>query len=57
LADFGIGGNGGAGVVVLRYSSAFDRLSDVGAGLTYTVTTAGGYHIYNFTAGSDTIRS
>jgi hypothetical protein len=41
---------------VLRYASTFDLLSSVGAGLTYTVTTSGGYHVYNFTAGSDTIR-
>jgi NAD(P)H-hydrate repair Nnr-like enzyme with NAD(P)H-hydrate epimerase domain len=56
LADFGTGGNGGAGFVALRYADTYDRLSTVGAGLTYTVTTSGGYHIYQFTAGSDTIR-
>jgi hypothetical protein len=56
LADFGIGGNGGAGFVALRYANTFDQLSAVGAGLTYTYTNSGGYHIYQFTAGSDTIR-
>jgi hypothetical protein len=31
-------------------------LATVGAGLTYTYTNSGGYHLYQFTAGSDTIR-
>ena len=46
------GGNGGAGVVIIRYSDAF-LLADSTTG-SPTVATTGGYNIYTFT-GSGTI--
>ena len=49
------GGNGGSGFVVLRYPDSRALLTSVGAGLTYTVTTSGGYRIYQFTSGTGTI--
>jgi hypothetical protein len=48
----GSGGVGGSGVVIIRYPSTNANLSSIGGGLTYTLTTAGGYKIYSFTAGT-----
>lgn len=48
-------GNGGSGVVVIRYPDTKPDLDTIGAGLTYTRTVSGGYKIYRFTAGTDTI--
>jgi hypothetical protein len=42
--------------VVLRYSNVYDQLTSIGAGLTYTYSNTGVYHLYQFTAGSDTIK-
>jgi hypothetical protein len=39
----------------LRYPDTQEDLFSVGAGLTYTKTTSGGYKIYTFTAGTGTI--
>jgi hypothetical protein len=48
------GGNGGSGVVVLKYADTAD-LPVIGAGLTYSSNTSGGFHIITFTAGTDSI--
>ena len=48
-------GNGGSGVVIIRYSDTKPDLLNIGAGVTYTKTVTGGYKIYEFTAGTDTI--
>ena len=47
----GAGGAGGSGVVIIRYADTFDPAITTGSP---TVTTSGGYRIYNFT-GSGTI--
>lgn len=49
------GGTGASGVVILRYPDSQEDLTTVGAGLTYTKTTSGGYKIYSFTAGTGSI--
>ena len=49
------GGTGGSGIVILRYPDSQEDLTTVGAGLTYTKTTSGGYKIYSFTAGTGSI--
>jgi hypothetical protein len=46
-----VASNGGSGVVIIRHSSTFDTATTTGSP---TVTTSGGYTIYNFT-GSGTI--
>jgi hypothetical protein len=48
-------GNGGSGVVIMRFKSGYNSLTTIGAGLTYTLTTTGGYKIYRFTAGTGTV--
>ena len=50
-----VGWNGGSGIVIISYPSNYNDLTSVGAGLTYTKTTAGGNKIYTFTAGTGTI--
>jgi hypothetical protein len=47
-------GNGGSGVVILRYSDIYPAIT-VGAGLTSTNVTSGGFRIYTFTAGTGTV--
>ena len=47
-------GNGGSGVVILRYSATSSPLV-VGAGLTYTDSIVGSNRVYVFTAGTGTI--
>jgi hypothetical protein len=42
-------------VVILRYNAAYPELKSIGAGLTFTTTTSGGWRIYTFTQGNDTI--
>jgi hypothetical protein len=49
------GGTGGAGVVILRYADSLADFTSIGGGLTYTLTTTGGYKIYRFTAGTGTV--
>jgi hypothetical protein len=39
----------------LRYADTSPDLTSVGGGLTYTLTTTGGYKIYKFTAGTGTV--
>jgi hypothetical protein len=50
-------GTGGKGVVILAYSSTIPAISNIPAGLTYTVDTStrSGYRVYKFTSGSGTI--
>jgi len=49
------GKNGGSGIVIIRYPDSLPDIETIGAGLTYTKTVTGGYKIYEFTAGTDTI--
>ena len=51
----GDSGAGGSGIVIVRYADSFSDLSSIGAGLTSAKTTAGGYTIYKFTAGTGDI--
>jgi hypothetical protein len=47
---------GGSGVVVVAYPDTFGNITTIGAGLTYTYSTArAGYRVYTFTAGTGTI--
>jgi hypothetical protein len=41
--------------VIFRYPDTNTDLTSIGAGLTYTKTTSGGYKIYSFTAGTGTV--
>jgi hypothetical protein len=50
-----LAGNGGSGVVILRYVDTFADLSSIDVGLTYTKTITGGYKYYAFTAGTGTV--
>lgn len=54
-ADYGAvdGGNGGSGIVVLKYPAA--RTLNAGPGLTVSTVTSGDYKISTFTAGTGTI--
>jgi hypothetical protein len=47
------GGQGGSGVVILRFPSS--RTITVGPGLTYSSATVGSDSVYTFTAGTDTV--
>ena len=47
------GGNGGSGIVYIRYPNTFTIT--VGAGLTYTTTTDGSDKVTTFTAGTGTV--
>jgi hypothetical protein len=49
------GGNGGSGIVIIRYPDSQAPLTSIGGGLTFTTTTSGGYRIYSFTAGTGTV--
>jgi hypothetical protein len=42
-------------VVIIAYASTFPDFTSIGAGLTYTKTTASGNTIYTFTAGTGTV--
>lgn len=53
--DIMTGASGGSGIVILSYSSVYEDLGSIGAGLTYTKTTSGGNKIYTFTAGTGTV--
>lgn len=48
-------GQGGSGVVIVRYPSTEPNLSSIGGGLTYSWASSGGYKAYTFTAGTGTI--
>ena len=47
------GGNGGSGVVILRYPA--NKTLTIGGGLTSTTSTVGENKVTVFTAGTDTI--
>jgi hypothetical protein len=49
------GGNGGSGVVIIRFPDTYPNLTSIGGGLTYSLTTTGGYKIYKFTNGTGLI--
>ena len=53
VGDFGDGGNGGSGVVIIKYPDTYTI--SVGAGLTSSTSSSGGYTVTQFTAGSDTV--
>jgi hypothetical protein len=46
---------GGSGIVIIRYADSFDNITNIGVGLTYSLSTTGGYKIYSFTAGTGVI--
>ena len=48
-------GNGGSGIVIIRYSDSFADLTSIGGTLVSSLTTSGGYKIYQFTAGTGTV--
>jgi hypothetical protein len=41
--------------VIIRYADTFADIASIGGGLTYSLTTAGGYKVYSFTAGTGTV--
>ena len=49
------GGSGGSGVVIISYPSTYGNLTNIGAGLTYAITSSGGNTIYTFTAGTGVV--
>lgn len=51
------GGNGGSGVIIIAYLSSDPAISNISAGLTYSVSTVSrpDYRVYTFTAGTGTI--
>jgi hypothetical protein len=48
-----MGGNGGSGIVIVRFPSANNIT--IGAGLTYSNSTVGANKVVSFTAGSGNI--
>jgi hypothetical protein len=48
------GAKGGDGVVILKYLSSY-TISNPGGGLTFSTTSAGGYKITSFTAGTGNV--
>jgi hypothetical protein len=49
------GGNGGSGIVVIRYADTYPDITTISGGLTYARTTPTGYKVYTFTAGTGTV--
>jgi hypothetical protein len=49
------GGNGGSGVVILKYPDAY-TISNPGGGLTFSTSSAGGYKTTAFTAGTGNVQ-
>jgi hypothetical protein len=43
--------------VIIAYPDAYDPITSIGGGLTYSVSTASrsGYRVYTFTAGTGTV--
>jgi hypothetical protein len=50
-----IGGNGGSGIVILRYPIT-RTISNPGGGLTFTTTTVDDFKVTSFTAGTGNIQ-
>jgi hypothetical protein len=48
-------GAGGSGVVILKYPD-FVTISNPGGGLTYSTSTAGGFSVTTFTAGTGNVQ-
>jgi hypothetical protein len=48
------GGNGGSGVVILKYADTI-TISNPGGGLTYSTSTSGGFSVTTFTAGTGNV--
>jgi hypothetical protein len=48
-------GNGGSGVVILRYPSNY-TISNPGGGLTYSTARSGAYSVTTFTAGTGDVQ-
>jgi hypothetical protein len=48
------GGAGGSGIVILKYQDALS-ISNPGGGLTFSTTSAGGFKVTSFTAGTGNI--
>jgi hypothetical protein len=55
FGTFATGRPGGSGIVIIKYPDTYVPIRTIGAGLTYTYDVTGGYRIYTFTAGSDTV--
>jgi hypothetical protein len=53
VAGFTVGGQGGSGLIVLRFNSLLQIR--IGSGLTFTTASAGGDQIVTITAGTDTV--
>jgi len=49
------GGEGGSGIVIIRYPDTFPDLTSIGAGLAWTKMSMSGHKLYMFTAGTGTI--
>jgi hypothetical protein len=49
-----VGGNGGSGVVILRYPSGY-TITNPGGGLTFTTAIDGNFKVTTFTAGTGNI--
>ena len=49
------GGNGGSGIVIVKYPDTF-TITNPGGGLTSSTSTAGGFSVTSFTAGTGTIQ-
>jgi hypothetical protein len=50
-----IGRAGGSGIVILKYPDAAS-ISNPGGGLTFSTTSAGGFKVTSFTAGTGNIQ-
>jgi len=55
LRNTPLGGNGGGGNVVIKYSDTYPELESIGVGLVYTLSNSGGYRTYTFQSGSDSV--
>jgi hypothetical protein len=55
-ADVGdVGGAGGSGIVIVKYPDTF-TITNSGGGLTFSTSSAGGFKVTSFTAGTGTIQ-
>jgi hypothetical protein len=50
-----IGGNGGSGVVIIRYDNGL-TISNPGGGLTYSTSADGAFTVATFTAGTGNVQ-
>jgi hypothetical protein len=54
-APVGLSGQGGSGVVIIKYANTLPDITTIAVGLTYTRTTPTGFKVYTFTAGTGSI--